>query len=177
MSSWSPPLSDRQRGDIEAYASEPSIKLLEWPVLSAARDQFDHGRPERPAHRGAHQPEPTRAACSSTSLTQRYGRRGPDGNNKPDQVLKSRDIRRKGGRVQALCVDQVVNPAVHVAARITYEPDRRRPRPPWPHLKNAKQSSTGLRACSPQKRLNVPTVPNRGSTPRKPTSIISTVLR
>lgn len=48
-----PPISDRQRGDIEAYATERNVELLEWPKLIKemidfvdvrrnARNQTDH---------------------------------------------------------------------------------------------------------------------------------------
>jgi len=48
-----PPISDRQRGDVEAYANERNVELLEWPKLIKemisfvdvqrnARDQTDH---------------------------------------------------------------------------------------------------------------------------------------
>jgi hypothetical protein len=48
-----PPLSDRQRGDVEAYANERNVELLEWPnlikemislinVQGNARNQTDH---------------------------------------------------------------------------------------------------------------------------------------
>lgn len=28
-----PPISDRQRGEVEAYANERNVELLEWPRL------------------------------------------------------------------------------------------------------------------------------------------------
>jgi len=48
-----PPISDRQRDDVEAYASERNVELLEWPKLIKemislvdqrrnARNQTDH---------------------------------------------------------------------------------------------------------------------------------------
>ena len=48
-----PPISERQRGDVEAYASERNVELLEWPrlieemisfidVRRNARNQTDH---------------------------------------------------------------------------------------------------------------------------------------
>lgn len=48
-----PPISDRQRGDVEAYANERNVELLEWPKLIKemisfvdvqrnARNQTDH---------------------------------------------------------------------------------------------------------------------------------------
>lgn len=48
-----PPISDRQRGEVEAYANERNVELLEWPRLiremisfielrRPARNQTDH---------------------------------------------------------------------------------------------------------------------------------------
>jgi hypothetical protein len=39
-----PPISDRQRGDVEAYAHEQNVELLEWPNLIRETISFIHKR-------------------------------------------------------------------------------------------------------------------------------------